>query len=121
MDNQNPIVHQTYDFALQIVKLCNDLKAKEAPDFLIEQLLNKGTGIGLKISDLDVTAETKLVESKVNDSLMEIGGTEYCLRLLRDSDYLNVATANLLIEECDSMTVTLKSTIDIIKRFKGEL
>lgn len=77
----NVIVDKTFDFAVQIVKLCARLRKKN--DYVIShQLLKSATSIGANVEEAQGGISKKDFRAKISIAFKESKETMYWLRLL---------------------------------------
>ena len=85
---KNEILALSFDFALEIIKLVKYLKANK--EFVMSsQLLRSGTSIGANISEAQAAQSTNDFIAKMSVASKEARETEYWLRLLDKSNYLD--------------------------------
>ena len=89
MPNDNPIVEKSFDFAVRIVNACKYLTQERQEYVLSKQLLRSGTSIGANIAEAQRGQSKPDFISKMSIALKEANETEYWLRLLYKTDYLN--------------------------------
>ncbi len=96
---QNIIKEKTYDLALRIVILYKDSLRKN--EFILsKQLVRSATSIGANTEEA-IQAQSKAdFIHKFSIAQKESFETHYWIRLLRDSGYLDIKTANELLEMC---------------------
>jgi four helix bundle protein len=81
----NSIVQQkSFDFALKIVKLCQEHR-KKGELVLSKQLLRSGTSIGANVEEALAAQTRKEFHSKMTISFKECRETRYWIRLLKAS------------------------------------
>ena len=78
----NVIVGKSFEFAVRVVKLAEELKGKQRYE-LASQILRSGTSIGANVSEAQYSPSKKDFISKTNIALKEANETRYWLRLLR--------------------------------------
>jgi four helix bundle protein len=115
MEKENIILTKTYAFALRIVKLYRFLREEKKEYELSKQLLKSGTSIGANCEEGSGAQSRKDFISKYSIALKEAREARFWLRILRDSDYIEVSTANSYITECEEI---LKIITAIIKTTK---
>ncbi|MBX7222716.1 MAG: four helix bundle protein [Blastocatellia bacterium] len=80
---QKDIVKRTFDFAVTIIKLCQQLDAHPgAARTLSKQLIRSGTSIGANIEEAQAGQSRADFISKTSIALKEARETSYWLRLL---------------------------------------
>ena len=100
---ENLILTKTYAFALRIISLYQYL-SKEKKEYTIEkQILRSGTSIGANAEEASGSISKKDFRSKFFISYKEARETRYCLRLLRDSGYIQEELANSLISDVEEI------------------
>lgn len=72
-------------FALDIIRLCNELKQSNKETVLIKQLIRSGTSIGANAREAFFAHSKADFIAKLHISLKECGETEYWLELLIES------------------------------------
>ena len=112
--DNNPLADKSYVFALEIVRLYKDLIAVQKEYVLSKQLLRSGTSIGANVSEANGAISKNDFSSKISIAYKESLETKYWLSILRDSNYMEVAKADNLIEKADELSkimfAILKST-----------
>ncbi len=86
---ENLIESKSFQFAVQIVKLCRDLQNSQKEYILSKQLLRSGTSIGANVAESQQAQSRADFVSKLNIALKESVETIYWLRLLHASGYLS--------------------------------
>lgn len=114
MEKENVILLKTDAFALRIVKLYKHLREEKKEDELTKQLLKSGTSIGANSEEASGAQSRKDFISKYSIALKEARETRFWLRILRDSDYIDVSTADFYLVDCEEilkiLTAILKTT-----------
>lgn len=85
MDKENVLVRKSKEFALKIVKLCNEIKGNNV---LVNQLLRSGTSIGANIHEANYAHSKADFVAKSQIALKECYESEYWLDLLLSSKIL---------------------------------
>ena len=108
---KNEILDLSFDFALEIIKLVKYLKANK--EFVMSsQLLRGGTSIGANISEAQAAQSTNDFISKMSIASKEARETEYWLRLLDKSNYLDeYQNKSVLFSSIQSIVKLLTSII----------
>ncbi len=108
---KNEILDLSFDFALEIIKLVKYLKANK--EFVMSsQLLRSGTSIGANISEAQAAPSTNDFISKMSIASKEARETEYWLRLLDKSNYLDeYQNTSALFSSIQSIVKLLTSII----------
>ncbi|MBI5807775.1 MAG: four helix bundle protein [Ignavibacteriales bacterium] len=119
MKEQNIIQQKSFNFALKIIKLFQSLK-NEKEYVLSKQLLRCGTSIGANIEEAIGGQSRKDFFMKINIAYKEARETNYWLRLLKDSNLIEIKTAELLINECEEILKILGTIIKTMKNSSNE-
>jgi four helix bundle protein len=108
---KNEILDLSFDFALEIIKLVKYLKANK--EFVMSsQLLRSGTSTGANISEAQAAQSTNDFISKMSIASKEARETEYWLRLLDKSNYLDeYQNTSALFSSIQSIVKLLTSII----------
>jgi four helix bundle protein len=97
------IQQKTYVFAKRIIKLYQYL-IKEFKEYeLSKQILRCGTSIGSNIEEAEGGQSDKDFISKISIAYKEARETKYRLRLLHDTDYINLKMFNSLFNDCEEL------------------
>lgn len=110
MPPSSPLRDKTYDFAVCIVKFCQQLQQKKEY-VLSKQLLKSGTSIGSNVEEA-VRAQSKPdFISKLSISLKEASETDFWLRLIIDCDLDEENKAQALRKALDEILRMLVASV----------
>jgi four helix bundle protein len=109
MKSNNVIVEKSHAFALRIVKLYKYLIEEKREYVLSKQIVRSGTSIGANVEEAVGGYSEKEFLSKIIIAYKEARETQYWLRLMRDSEFLDVELANSLIKDVDELLRILGS------------
>ncbi|NOU58869.1 four helix bundle protein [Marinifilum caeruleilacunae] len=84
----NVIVEKSYAFAIRIVKLCQYLNKEKREFVLSRQLMKSGTSVGANIEEAIGGISKKDFISKMSIAYKEARETNYWIRLLNDTEYI---------------------------------
>ena len=110
--------NKAFDFAKRIVKLYNFLCAEKKEFTLSKQLERSGTAIGANVFEAQQAQSKKDYLSKMNIALKEAVETEYWLKLLFESDYIDDKQYDSINRDCIELN---KLLISIVKTTKLNL
>ena len=99
-------------FALQIIKVCNEIKQSKRESALTNQLIRSGTSIGANIREAMYAHGKADFIAKLQIALKECSESEYCLELLIESG--NYEDKRIL-EQCVEIKKLLISSINTAK------
>ena len=102
----SPLLDKSKAFALEIIKVCNEIKASKREAVLTNQLIRSGTSIGANIREAMYAHGKADFIAKLQIALKESSESEYWLELLLESGY-NVLRSN----DCSSLPSTQRKRI----------
>ena len=106
----NPVQEKSYKFALKIINLSRILKNKN--EYVIgKQVLKSGTSVGANIEEALAGQSRADFLSKMSIASKEARETAYWLRLIRDSEILDINTASEYLEEIEELIRLLTSIV----------
>ena len=105
---------QSMDFAVSIVNLVKELKAKHE-SVISNQIGRSGTSIGANIREAQYAHGTADFIAKLQIALKEANETGYWLELLYKTDYVSGPEFKSLDAACTSIRVMLISSIKTAK------
>jgi four helix bundle protein len=103
---------KSYDFALRIVRMYQHLSAEKKEFVLSKQVLRSGTSVGANIEEAIGGISKADFKAKMSIAYKEARETDYWLRLLRDSGYIDAQSYNSIHDDCSEI---LKILYTIIK------
>ena len=98
--NESPLLEKSLKFAARIVKLYQYLVKEKKESIISKQIIRSGTSIGANANEAAYGVSTADFISKLQISLKETAETEYWLRLLVMSGYIDEAQGNSIINDC---------------------
>ena len=99
-------------FALQIIKVCNEIKQSKRESVLTNQLIRSGTSIGANIWEAMYAHGKADFIAKLQIALKECSESEYWLELLIESGYYE---DKRILEQCVEIKKLLISSINTAK------
>lgn len=105
--SENIIVDKSFNFAVRIVNLNKYLNNEQKEYVLSKQLLRSGTSIGANVSEAERAQSKADFISKMSIALKEANETNYWLKLLYKTDYLNKS-------QYDSINTDINELISIL-------
>ena len=109
------ISDKSFDFAVKIFNLYRRLSEEKKEYVISRQLLRSGTSIGANIAEAEESQSRLDFVSKLSIALKEASETEYWLKLLSATGYLDSADYELIIGDCIEIK---KILVTIIKKTK---
>lgn len=110
---KNIIVNKSFEFAVEIVKLCRRLQKEEKEFVLSNQLLKSGTSIGANVQEAQAARSKKDFIAKMAIASKEARETGYWLRLMDATGYVEKSNPEIqkLFEEIESIIKMLTSIV----------
>lgn len=96
---ENVLVDKSKKFALNIVKICNEIKQTKKDNVLTNQLLRSGTSIGANIHEANYAHSKPDFIAKMQIALKECYESEYWIELLIDLEYI-LENNIYILEDC---------------------
>ncbi len=112
---EKAIQEKSFQFAIRIVNLCKYLHAEQNEYILSKQLMRSGTSIGANVAEAQHAQSKPDFISKMNIALKETSETDYWLRLLYATEYLQKNAFDSIMTDCDEIK---KLLISIVKSAK---
>ncbi len=117
---RSPLSEKSFHFALRIVKLSDYLR-KEKKEFVIsKQILRSGTAIGALVAEGKYAQSKADFLHKLTIALKEAAETEYWIRLLEASNYLDKKMYTSLHQDLDEILRILIASTKTIKDSNDE-
>lgn len=111
----SPLLVKSKQFALDILKLCNNIKAEKRESVLTNQLVRSGTSIGANIREAFYAHGRADFIARLQISLKECSESEYWLELLIESGYCEDKN---ILNQCIELKKMLISSINTAKKNK---
>jgi len=114
----NIILEKSMDFAVRIVKMYQYLCNEKREYILSKQLVRSGTSIGANIHEAINGQSRKDFLAKMYLSFKEASETEYWIKLLTKTDYINKTESESILQDCVEIKKILNSIIKTTKQAK---
>ena len=108
----SPLITKSKEFALQIIKVCNEVKQNKKESVLTNQLIRSGTSVGANIREAFFGHGTADFIAKLQIALKECSESEYWLELLIESGYYD---DKAILDKCVEVKKLLISSINTAK------
>ena len=108
----SPLQEKSKSFALQIIRVCNEVKEKKREAVLTNQLLRSGTSVGANIREAFYAHVKADFIAKLQIALKECSESEYWLELLIESGYYD---DRAILEQCIEVKKLLVASINTAK------
>ena len=118
MYHESPLLEKSLKFAARIVKLYQYLIKEKKESIISKQIIRSGTSIGANANEAVYGVSQADFISKLQISLKETAETEYWLRLLVMSDYIDEAQGESMINDCLELKRILIASLKTAKEKK---
>jgi|SRR4030095_4656406 len=109
---QNVVLDKSFAFAIRIVNLYKYLCEEKKEFVLSKQLLKSGTSIGANVEEAHGGISDLDFSNKISIAYKESRETNYWLRILHETDYINDQMFDSIIADCEELC---KLTYSILK------
>ena len=99
-------------FALEVIRLCNDIKTNKKESILTNQLVRSGTSVGANIREAFYAHGKADFIARLHIALKECAESEYWLELLIEGGY---SENKLVLEHCIEVKKILIASINTAK------
>ncbi|MDL2244810.1 four helix bundle protein [Parabacteroides sp. OttesenSCG-928-J18] len=106
---------KSFSFAVRIVNLAKFLQSEKQEYIQSKQILRSGTSIGALICESEFAQSNQDFVNKLSISLKEANETDYWLRLLNATDYIDDRSHQSLSQDCDELIAMLIASIKTTK------
>ena len=110
---ESPLFVKSKQFALDIIKVCNEVKSEKRESVLTNQLIRSGTSIGANIREAFYGHGKNDFIAKLQIALKECSESEYWIELLIESEYYPDKT---ILDNCIELKKILISSINTAKK-----
>lgn len=107
--------NKSYHFAVQVVKIAQELQSQRKEFVLSKQILRSGTAIGALVREGEFAQSKADFINKMSQALKEANETDYWLDLLFDTDYINKEQKNTLSTTCKELIAMLAASVKTAK------
>ena len=114
---ESPLMIKSKAFALEVIKVCKELRAAKCESALINQFLRSGTSVGANIRETFYGHSPADFVAKLQIALKECSESEYWIELLLESGYYN---DNALLAQCTEVKRILIASINTVKAKQEE-
>ena len=110
---ESPLIAKSKEFALQIIRVCNEIKNTKKESVLTNQLIRSGTSVGANIREAFYAHGKADFIAKLQISLKECSESEYWLELLIESKYYDKKD---ILDLCIELKRLLISSLNTAKK-----
>ena len=109
----SPLQEKSKAFALEIIRVCNEIKKSKREVVLTNQLIRSGTSVGANIREAMYAHGKADFVAKLQIALKECSESEYWLELLLESGYYE---DHAVLQHCTEVKRLLIASINTAKR-----
>lgn len=117
MPGDSKIEERSYALALRVVNAYKYLTTVKGEHVLSKQLLRSGTSVGAMMHEAKFAQSRADFVNKTSIALKEANETQYWLRLLHDSSYIDDATFASIFGDAQQVTAILVSIVKSTKAY----
>lgn len=111
----SPLLSKSKKFALQVIKVCNQIKNSKKESIITNQLVRSGTSVGANIREAFFGHSKADFTAKLQIALKECAESEYWIELLIESGYCEDKT---FLDECSEIKRMLIASVNTAKNNK---
>ncbi len=112
---ENILIDLSKQFAVDIVKLCTEIKEHRKSNVLLNQLLRSGTSIGANIHEANYASSKADFTNKLQIALKECYETDYWLGLFKDTNMITIEEYDMLFSRCSKIRKLLIASVTTAK------
>ena len=112
---ENILLEKALAFAVRIVNLHKFLEGEQNEKIMSKQILRSGTSIGANVNEANYGQSRADFAAKMQIALKETAETEYWIRLLALTGYIDEKSSESMLSDCLSIKRLLISTIKTTK------
>ena len=109
----SPLQEKSKAFALDTIKVCNEIKRSKRESVLTNQLIRSGTSVGANIREAMYAHGKADFIAKLHIALKECSESEYWLELLIESGYYDNSA---ILKQCTEVKRLLIASINTAKK-----
>ncbi|MBR1811819.1 MAG: four helix bundle protein [Clostridia bacterium] len=113
---KNELAELSIAFATRIVRMYKYLIREKEEAIISKQIMRSGTSIGANIHEANYAQSKADFVSKLHIALKETAETEYWLRLLAASEYIDENTYESMLGDCLSIKRILITSLNTAKK-----
>lgn len=109
----SPLQDKSKAFALEIIKVCNEIKRTKRESVLTNQLIRSGTSVGANVREAMYAYSKADFIAKLQIALKECSESEYWLELLIESGYYENP---VILKQCTEVKRLLIASVNTAKK-----
>ena len=113
---ENQLITLSKQFAVDMIRLCDTLRARGRANAIVNQLLRSGTSIGANIHEANYASSKADFINKFQIALKECYETDYWLGIFHDADILTTEEYEAAFSKCSKIRKLLIASITTAKK-----
>ena len=109
----SPLQEKSKAFALEIIRVCNEIKRSKRESILTSQLIRSGTSVGANIREAMYAHGKSDFIARLQIALKECSESEYWLELLIESGYYSDPA---ILSQCCEIKKLLTASLNTAKK-----
>ena len=109
------LIQTSLKFSAKIIKLQQYLIKQKKETIISKQIIRSSTSIGANINEANYGNSKQDFIAKMHIALKECAETEYWIRLLQESEYIDCSYATDLLSDCLSIKKMLIASLNTAK------
>ena len=114
----SPLINKSKSFALEVLKICKELRATKCEGVLINQFIRSGTSIGANIREAFYAHSKADFVSKLQIALKECYETEYWIEIAQRANIISEEMTKSVLHDCGTIRRMLIASINTAKENK---
>ncbi len=114
--SDNQLVEFSKQFAIDMIRLCENLKSRGKASAVINQLLRSGTSIGANIHEANFASSKADFINKFQIALKECYETEYWLEVFRGAEIITEQEYDFSYTQCSKIRKLLSASLKTAKQ-----
>ena len=112
----SPLHKKSYTFAVRIVNMVKHINSTQKEFCITNQILRSGTAIGALVREAEFAQSPQDFVNKLSIALKEGNETFYWLNILHDTAYIDQASFESMLKDCNELIALLVSSIKTSKQ-----
>lgn len=112
---ENLLLEKSYRFAIRIIRLCRYLNDVRHEFIVSKQVLYNGTSIGAQVEEAQQGLDRPDFLRQMSVAMKFAFKTNYWLRLLHDTDYIDDPQFESIIDDCIALQKMLSKSVKTTK------
>ena len=116
VSKESPLIAKSFAFAVHIVQLTKNLNIEKREFILSKQIVRSGTSIGANVEEANGAISNAEFKSTLSIAYKEARETNYWLKLLHTTEFINKVDYEKLNLECEEICKMLRASINTMNK-----